>query len=124
MIFPSFEPPPDRGQIGVGQPLSVIFDQPPADRAAAERALSVTTVPAVEGSWSWVDDRTVHSRPREYWPAGTQKRPKDRRFRCADAPGPCCGSLTSSVAVCVCCKTPWCQHPPVDGATTKAANHT
>jgi lipoprotein-anchoring transpeptidase ErfK/SrfK len=72
VIFPSFEPPPDRGQVGIGQPLSVIFDKPPADKAAAERALSVTSEPAVEGSWSWVDERTVHYRPREYWPAGTK----------------------------------------------------
>ena len=36
-IFPSFEPPPDRGQVGVGQPLSVIFDKAPPDKAAAER---------------------------------------------------------------------------------------
>ena len=71
-IFPSFEPPPDRGQVGVGQPLSVIFDQPPPDKAAAERALSVTAVPATEGGWYWVDDRTVHWRPKQYWQAGTQ----------------------------------------------------
>ena len=37
-IFPSFEPPPDRGQVGVGQPISVIFDKAPPDKAAAERA--------------------------------------------------------------------------------------
>ena len=28
VIFPSFEPPPDRGKVGVGQPISVIFDKP------------------------------------------------------------------------------------------------
>ena len=72
VIFPSFEPPPDRGLVGVGQPLSVIFDTAPADKAAAERALSVQSEPAVEGSWSWVDERTVHYRPRDYWPAGTR----------------------------------------------------
>lgn len=71
-IFPSFEPPPDRGQVGVGQPLSVIFDQPPPDKAAAERTLSVTAVPSTEGGWYWVDDRTVHWRPKDYWQAGTQ----------------------------------------------------
>jgi lipoprotein-anchoring transpeptidase ErfK/SrfK len=71
-IFPSFEPSPDRGQVGVGQPISVIFDQAPPNRATAERALTVTTVPAQEGSWYWVDDRTVHYRPKDYWEAGTQ----------------------------------------------------
>ena len=72
VIFPSFEPPPDRGQVGVGQPLSVIFDQPPPDKAAAERALSVTATPATEGAWYWWDERTVHWRPKQYWQSGTQ----------------------------------------------------
>ena len=72
VIFPSFEPPPDRGTVGVGQPLSVIFDQPPPDKAAAERTLSVTATPATEGGWYWVDDRTVHWRPKDYWQPGTQ----------------------------------------------------
>ena len=70
-IFPSFEPAPDRGQVGVGQPLTVIFDKPPADKAAAERTLTVTAQPATEGAWYWWDERTVHWRPREYWKPGT-----------------------------------------------------
>ena len=70
-IFPSFEPPPDRGQVGVGQPLSVIFDKAPPDKAAAERALTVTSVPAQVGGWYWTDERTVHYRPQQYWQAGT-----------------------------------------------------
>ena len=72
VIFPSFEPPPDRGTVGVGHPIAVIFDKPPPDKAAAERALSVTTVPAQVGGWYWVDERTVHYRPQVYWQAGTQ----------------------------------------------------
>ncbi|HZM66385.1 MAG TPA: Ig-like domain-containing protein [Nakamurella sp.] len=71
-IFPSFEPPPDRGQVGVGQPLSVIFDKAPPDKAAAERALTVTSVPAQPGSWYWTDERTLHYRPQQYWQAGTK----------------------------------------------------
>jgi lipoprotein-anchoring transpeptidase ErfK/SrfK len=71
-IFPSFEPPPDRGMVGVGQPLSVIFDSPPPDKVAAEKALTVTAVPAQTGGWYWVDDRTVHYRPQVYWQSGTQ----------------------------------------------------
>ena len=71
-IFPSFEPPPDRGQVGVGQPLSVIFDKAPPDKAAAERTLTVTSVPAQVGGWYWTDERTVHYRPQVYWQAGTK----------------------------------------------------
>lgn len=71
-VFPSFFPPPSITTVGVGQPIAVIFDKPPADRAAAERALKVTATPATEGGWYWWDDRTVHWRPKEYWRPGTK----------------------------------------------------
>lgn len=29
-------------------------------------------MPATEGSWFWVDDRTMHWRPKDFWQAGTQ----------------------------------------------------
>ncbi|PVY21626.1 L,D-transpeptidase, partial [Williamsia muralis] len=47
------------------------FDEPIGDRAAAERSLEVRTDPPVTGSWSWVDERNVHWRPREYYAPGT-----------------------------------------------------
>ncbi len=68
----SFFPGPNLKTIGVGQPLVVQFDQPPADRATAEKALVVTTVPVVKGSWSWIDDTTAHYRPEKFWKAGTK----------------------------------------------------
>jgi hypothetical protein len=72
-VYPSFFPPPGKpAVVGVGQPLVVVFDKPPADREAAERALKVTTTPKVEGGWFWWDDRTLHYRPKDYWPAGTK----------------------------------------------------
>lgn len=71
-IYPSFFPNPEMKTVGVGQPMVVIFDKPPADKVAAEKALVVTTVPAVEGSWYWWDDRTLHYRPKVYWKAGTR----------------------------------------------------
>src|SRR5262245_21436083 len=71
-VFPSFFPPPKIATVGVGQPIAVIFDQPPADRAAAERALTVTATPPTEGGWYWWNDRTVHWRPKEFWKAGTK----------------------------------------------------
>jgi len=71
-VFPSFFPPPKITTVGVGQPIAVIFDKPPADRAAAERALKVTATPATEGGWYWWDDRTVHWRPKDYWRPGTK----------------------------------------------------
>jgi lipoprotein-anchoring transpeptidase ErfK/SrfK len=62
---------PSEGTVGVGQPISVTFDEDVTDRAAVERQLRVTSTPAVTGSWSWLSDRTVHYRPEQYWPAHT-----------------------------------------------------
>lgn len=67
-------PGPDR-VVGVAAPIIVQFYGHIADRAAAERALSVETSVPVVGSWGWLPDEgpgsRVHWRPREYWPAGT-----------------------------------------------------
>lgn len=71
-VYPSFLPPPKITTVGVGQPIAVIFDSPPPDQAAAERALKVTATPKTEGSWYWWDDRTVHWRPKDYWKPGTK----------------------------------------------------
>ena len=71
-VFPSFFPNAKMKKVGVGQPMVVIFDKAPADRAAAEKTLIVKTTPAVEGAWYWWDDRTVHYRPKEFWEPGTK----------------------------------------------------
>lgn len=61
---------------GVGEPIDVKFDENITDKAAAEKALTVTTTPAIQGRWHWIDDQTVHWRPQtapgQYWPAGTK----------------------------------------------------
>ncbi len=65
---------PDAGTYGVGEPVTAALSKPvqgQAARAAVERALHVTSSPAVTGSWYWVDDRTLHFRPKTYWPAHT-----------------------------------------------------
>ncbi|GGM18580.1 L,D-transpeptidase [Nakamurella endophytica] len=71
-IYPSFFPNSELSTVGVGQPMVVTFDKPPTDKAAAEKALKVTTVPAVKGAWYWWDDRTLHYRPEKYWKPGTK----------------------------------------------------
>ncbi|MFJ8145386.1 Ig-like domain-containing protein [Streptomyces sp. NPDC096048] len=63
---------PEAGAYGVGQPITAELSQPvadPAQRAIVERALKVDSTPAVEGAWRWVDDKKLHYRPKEYWPA-------------------------------------------------------
>ncbi|MBV9025204.1 MAG: L,D-transpeptidase family protein [Streptomycetaceae bacterium] len=65
---------PDAGTYGVGQPIIAALSSPVKDaaaRAVVERSLHVISSPAVVGSWYWVDDRTLHFRPRSYWPADT-----------------------------------------------------
>ncbi|MCP3817422.1 Ig-like domain-containing protein [Streptomyces sp. A3M-1-3] len=63
---------PKAGKYGVGQPVTAKLSAPVKDKAAravVERAMSVRSTPSVEGAWHWVDDKTVHFRPKEYWPA-------------------------------------------------------
>jgi lipoprotein-anchoring transpeptidase ErfK/SrfK len=57
--------------VGVGMPIIVRFTEKVTDRAAVERALSVSTVPAIQGGWSWLSNTEVHYRTRTYWAAGT-----------------------------------------------------
>lgn len=52
---------------GVGTVVVAHFDESIADRATAERRLTVTTSPPVAGSWHWVDDQTAHWRPEHYY---------------------------------------------------------
>ena len=63
--------PNDGEVVGVGQPLAVRFDEPISDRLAAQRAITVTTTPPVEGAFYWLNDREVRWRPAQYWRAGT-----------------------------------------------------
>jgi len=64
----------DGQTVGVAAPIIIQFDAPISDKAAVERALSVTTTPPVEGSWAWLPDEAkgarVHWRSREYYPPG------------------------------------------------------
>jgi lipoprotein-anchoring transpeptidase ErfK/SrfK len=64
---------PDPGTYGVGQPITAELSAPVKGRAAravVERNLHVSAgSTAAEGAWYWVDSRTLHYRPRVYWPA-------------------------------------------------------
>ena len=62
----------DGGTYGVGTVIVAHFDEPIIDRTAAQRRLTVTTAPAVDGSWYWVDDQNAHWRPEHYYAAGTK----------------------------------------------------
>ncbi|MFN3339095.1 MAG: Ig-like domain-containing protein [Dietzia sp.] len=59
-------------EYGVGIIVAAKFDQPVADRETVEEYMTVTTEPAVEGNWFWLDDATAHWRPRDYYETGTR----------------------------------------------------
>ena len=65
----------DGQTVGVAAPIILQFDASISDKAAVERALTVTTEPATEGSWAWLPDEAegsrVHWRTREYYQPGT-----------------------------------------------------
>jgi lipoprotein-anchoring transpeptidase ErfK/SrfK len=58
--------------VGVGMPVIVTFDLPVTDRAALERHMRVTSSPAQDGSWHWLNANEAHWRPAEYWQAGSE----------------------------------------------------
>ncbi|MEU6615281.1 L,D-transpeptidase [Streptomyces parvus] len=62
--------------VGIGQPLSVVFDHPVKNKAAVEKALKVSTSNDTEGSWGWLQDYSgkdrVDWRPKKYWKPGTK----------------------------------------------------
>ncbi|QTR06091.1 L,D-transpeptidase family protein [Saccharothrix algeriensis] len=64
--------PMDGTTVGIGQPLAFYFDEPIADRAAAEAMISITTEPRVEGAFYWFNEKEVHWRPQNFWAPGTK----------------------------------------------------
>lgn len=62
--------------VGIGHPLSIVFDLPVTRKADVEKQLKVTTSNGTEGSWGWVKDYSGRDRadwrPREYWRPGTK----------------------------------------------------
>ena len=61
----------DGGTYGIGVVVVAHFAAPVGDRGAAEQQLVVSTSPPVSGAWYWVDDRTAHWRPPQYYAPGT-----------------------------------------------------
>jgi len=63
--------PNDGDVVGVGQPIAIRFDENVPNRLAAEKAITVTTNPPVEGAFYWLSNREVRWRPEAYWKPGT-----------------------------------------------------
>ena len=72
---PVFAPPtfnPLNGSmVGVAKPIIINFQRPIADRALAEQAIHISSVPPVRGRFYWTTNSQVRWRPQDFWPAGT-----------------------------------------------------
>jgi lipoprotein-anchoring transpeptidase ErfK/SrfK len=55
--------------VGIAHPLVVSFGEPIRERAAAERAIEVTSDTAMTGKFEWLDDKVVQWVPDRFWPA-------------------------------------------------------
>lgn len=66
-----FVMPNDGDVVGVGQTIAVRFDENIPDRLAAQKAITVTTTPPVEGAFYWLSNREVRWRPKDFWAPGT-----------------------------------------------------
>jgi lipoprotein-anchoring transpeptidase ErfK/SrfK len=64
----------DNLQYGVGMPIVLNFSRPITNRAAVERALSITSSKPIIGAWYWDGNKSVSFRPKQYWSSGTQVR--------------------------------------------------
>lgn len=62
----------DHATYGIGMPVALTFSSDVVNKAAVERALTVRTSVPTEGSWAWLDDSTVHWRPRTYFAPHTR----------------------------------------------------
>ncbi|MGW4383608.1 L,D-transpeptidase [Kitasatospora sp. NPDC004531] len=70
--FVAFFTPEDGSTVGVGMPVSLRFSRPIENRAAVERAVSVSSDPPQEIAGHWFGDQRLDFRPHGYWPPGTR----------------------------------------------------
>src|SRR6266568_401123 len=64
----------DGQEVGIAAPIILHFRSHVEDKAAAEKAFTVTTNPPTEGGWAWLPDDNgsrAHWRPKQYWAPGT-----------------------------------------------------
>nr|WP_253900525.1 L,D-transpeptidase family protein [Mycobacterium asiaticum] len=72
---PPFRPPsfnPVNGaMVGVAKPIIINFQVPIADKAMAERAVHISSIPPVPGKFYWMTPSQLRWRPLSFWPANT-----------------------------------------------------
>ncbi|MFB9539104.1 MULTISPECIES: L,D-transpeptidase [Streptomyces] len=70
--FIGYVAPENRATVGTGMIVSLEFNREIADRAVVERAVRVTSRPAVEIRPHWFGRTRLDFRPEDYWKPGTQ----------------------------------------------------
>ena len=95
--------PGDGEVVGIGQSVILKFPSEPVDKAAIEKALTITTSPKVEGAWGWIhhdDGWGIDWRPKDYWPANTKVHVEAKIYGLKIAPGQYASSdLTSDFTI-------------------------
>ncbi|MEY9875848.1 lipoprotein-anchoring transpeptidase ErfK/SrfK [Streptacidiphilus sp. MAP12-33] len=64
--------PDDGVTVGVGMPVSINFNNAITNKAAVQKAVTVTAEPPVEIVGHWFGDTRLDFRPQEYWKPGTK----------------------------------------------------
>lgn len=64
--------PEDGSAVGTGMPVSLRFSRPITDRAAVERAVTVSADPPVPVVGHWFGSQRLDLRPERYWAPGTR----------------------------------------------------
>lgn len=62
----------DGETVGVGQTVAINFDAPVTNKLNAQKAITVTTDPPVEGAFYWLNDTMVRWRPEHFFKTGTK----------------------------------------------------
>ncbi|MFF5183489.1 Ig-like domain-containing protein [Streptomyces sp. NPDC000345] len=70
--FVGYFTPEAHSTSGVGMPVSINFTHAVSDKAAVQKAITVTAEPAVEVVGHWFSDTRLDFRPETYWAAGTK----------------------------------------------------
>ncbi|MDJ1134878.1 Ig-like domain-containing protein [Streptomyces iconiensis] len=70
--FTGFFRPEHRQTVGTAMIVSLVFNRPITDRAAVERAVSVTAEPHVPVAAHWFGRSRLDFRPQTYWKPGTR----------------------------------------------------
>ncbi|MDF2254425.1 Ig-like domain-containing protein [Streptomyces ferralitis] len=80
----AFYTPEAGATVGAGMIVSITFNRSVADRAAVERAITVTAQPAAQVAPHWFGAQRLDFRPQHFWTPGTKV---DLRLRLRDVQG-------------------------------------